>query len=266
MSDRTELANIGISEEDFVAQSEANTRFAKDESVIPFTRIMQPLSPQLGSTPGAVAGSLLNVATGTVVDGKLGMSIVPILHQWNYTEWVPREEGGGFVADWGEDEAGWQAKCDNDQKYAYKPMTNDGHVIVKARHFLTFVLLGDGTVESTILPFTGTGLKIARQWSTLMQNAPKIETSKGMMTPAYFYYVYSLRTEQVKTGQYTWYEPRIKLLMNENKPVSVVDIKNGAKVWKSAIEVRDSFKAGTIRAASQKDEYTGGDGDTAGTF
>jgi hypothetical protein len=253
--------NLGIDEEEFIAQSEANSGFKKDESVIPFTRILQPLSPQIGVTPGAVAGMIMNIASGTLTDGNKGMKIIPVVHQWNYTEWVPRESGGGFVADWGEDETGWQAKCEPDQKYAYKPLTKDGHVIVKARHFFIFSLNDDGSIEPSILPFTGTGLKIARQWSNIMENAPKLKTSKGMRTPAYFYYVYQFKTEQVKNGQYTWYEPRIRLLSDENKAVSIMERGDGVDIWKAAINLRDSLKAGTIRAASQ-DEGGGGSEDT----
>ena len=258
----SEIIKNEIDESELIDQASQNEGFTASESVIPFTRILQPLSPQLNSTPGASAGMLLNIATGRLTDGKKGMTIIPILHRWNYTEWTPREEGGGFVADWQTDEAGWQAKCEGEQKYAYKPMTRDGHVIIKARQFFIFSLFDDGTIESSVLPFTGTGLKIARQWSTIMQNAPKIKTSKGMMTPAYFYYLYDFKTEQVKNNQYSWYEPRIQLLKEHDKAVSIVDIPGGLEIWKQAIAFRDSFNAGTLIAASQADEHSSGTEDT----
>ena len=146
-----------IDEDEFAAQAAANVGFTKAESIIPFVRILQPLSPQLQTTPGAQAGMIMNVANGLLWDGKSGIDIVPIMPVWNYTEWVTREAGGGFVHDWEQDEAGWQAKCDNDQKHAYKPMTKDGHVIVKARHFFILTLLDDGSFDIALLPFTGTG-------------------------------------------------------------------------------------------------------------
>lgn len=254
MSDKTDLTRIDIDEDEFIAQAEENKGFSQNESIIPFTRILQPLSPQLGVTPGAQAGMLLNVATGHLTGGKEGMTIIPLQHRWNYTEWTPREEGGGFVADWDEDDTGWQSKCEPDQKYAYKPMTRDGHVIVKARHFFIFNLL-NGEFEPSILPFTGTGLKVARGWSSMLQNAPKIMTSKGMMVPAHFYYLYKLTVEEVKNSQYRWFEPRINLVTNEEgKAVSIFDLNEGKNIWQAAVQFRNDLKAGTIKAASQEAE------------
>lgn len=253
MSDNTEIVTGGISEEEFAAQAEANVGFTKDEAVIPFVRILQPLSPQLGNIAGATAGMIINVSTNRLSDGKTGVDIVPITHKWNYSEWVKREEGGGFVFDWDEDEAGWQSKCDEDQKYAYKPVTKDGHIIVKARTFFIFTLLEDGSYEPGMLPFTGTGLKIARQWSTLLANAPKIATSKGMLTPAYFYYIYKMQSEQVKNNQYSWYEPRIRHLIEDGKAVSIMDRPDGAQIWKAAVDFRESVRTGSVRTASQND-------------
>jgi hypothetical protein len=255
-TENKEIVATKLDENSFVAEAEKNVGFSKDESVIPFTRILQPLSPQLGSTPGAQAGMLLNIASGRLTDGKEGMNIVPILPMWNYTEWVKREDGGGFVADWGDDEAGWQSMCEPEQRHAYKPETKSGHAIVKARHFVVLAMFEDGTTEPSLLPFTGTALKVARQWSTMMQNAPKISTSKGMLVPAHFYYVYKLTVDEVKNSNYRWYEPRIRLLMKDNKAVSIMDYDNGKEIWQEAIKLRDNFKAGTIKAASQE-EYSG---------
>ena len=245
----------GIDEADFVQQATEQEKFKKDEAVIPFSRILQPLSPQLNEVPGAAAGMIHNAATNNLIDGKKGCLIVPVKHQWSYTEWVSREDGGGFVADWGESEDGWQSKCDLDQRIAYKPVTRDGHVIVKARHFAIFILYEDGTIEPSILPFTGTALKVARQWSSMMQNAPKLMTSKGMMTPAFFYYVYQLNTELVKNNSYTWYEPRVKPLIKENKFISIMDFPNGKEIWDMSIAFVKSLRAGTVRGEAQQVEY-----------
>lgn len=241
----------GINEADFVGAAEQNERFGRDESVIPFTRILQPLSPQVGSVPGAQAGMFYNFATNTLNDGLI--ICIPVVHQWNYTEWVSRNDGGGFVKDWAEDEAGWQAQCDYDQRNAYQPVTKDGHAILKARHF--FILqLQDGNVEPSIFPFAGTSLKVARQWSSMMQNAPKIKTSKGMIVPAYFYYQYQITVEETKNNKGRWFLPKITPLIKDNKYVSILEHEHGKEIWRQAIEFRDGLKAGTFKAASTVDE------------
>ena len=80
--DRTLPTNLGVSEEEFVKAAELNTGFTKDESVIPFTKIMQPLSPEVDNVR-VVPGSFLNVATDKVIDGKTGMIVTPVMMQWN---------------------------------------------------------------------------------------------------------------------------------------------------------------------------------------
>ena len=96
MSDNNEQlpTTLGIDEDEFVRESKANEQFSSRESVIPFTKVMQPLSDM--SAPGAVPGSLVQMSNNRVIDGKTGVTIIPILHEWNYTEWVSRENGGGL--------------------------------------------------------------------------------------------------------------------------------------------------------------------------
>ena len=239
-----------LPEHDFLEQAQHNEGFGRNESIIPFTRLLQPLSPQVGSTPGATPGVFFNQATNTVTES---MIVIPILHQWNYTEWVSRNDGGGFVRDWGEDEAGWQNMCDFDQRTAYQPMTREGHSILKARHF--FILqLQNGINETSILPFAGTALKVARQWSSMMQNAPKIKTSKGMVTPAYFYYQYNVTVEETKNNKGRWFLPKITPVVKDNRYVPVTEIENGLEIWKQAVDFRNSLRAGEVRAESVKVE------------
>jgi len=103
MADNEITTVSDIEEDEFVAQAQTNVGFSKAESIIPFVRILQPLSPQLQTTPGALPGMIMNIANGRLFDGKIGVHIVPIMPMWNYTEWTPREDGGGFVKDWEQD-------------------------------------------------------------------------------------------------------------------------------------------------------------------
>ena len=254
--DRTLPTNMGLTEDEFIKAAEENRGFTKDESVIPFTKIMQPLSPEVGTIPGAVPGTFLNVATSKVIDGKEGMLVIPVMNHWNYTEWTASKgEGGSFVKDWGEDETGWQANCENDQKFAYQPVTKDGHSILKARHFVLFQIDPDiGDVEISILAMSATSLKIAKAWSAMMQHAPKISTKNGMMTPAYFYYTYILKLEENKNAKGKWFVPKVNYNIIDNKIITVLDLPSGKAIWDRAIAFRELFKAGDVRVASQIEE------------
>lgn len=255
MSDRTLPTTAGLSEDDFIKAAQENQGFTKDESVIPFTKIMQPLSPQVGVVPGANPGMFVNLATSKVIDGKEGMIVIPVINQWNYTEWsATKGEGGQFVRDWGTDESGWQALCDPDQKNAYQPVTKDGHSILKARHFFLFQIDEIGDVEVSIYSFEATALSVAKQWSSMMQYAPKISTRNGMMTPAYFYYTYKMTTEEVKNAKGRWFKPKVAANIVDGKFITVLDCPNGKHIWDRAVAFKESLNAGDIRAAAIEDQ------------
>ena len=44
---------VHFSDDEFVRAAMGNKGFTKDEGVIPFTKIMQPLSPEVGTVPMA---------------------------------------------------------------------------------------------------------------------------------------------------------------------------------------------------------------------
>jgi len=251
-------AIIGVSEAEFLKAADTNEKFVKDESIIPFCRVMQPASPQIGE--GVMPGMFMNIATGRVIDGKTGFVCAPILHEWNYTEWLP--DRGGFVRDWKSDADGWKELCDYEQQSAYQPVTKEGHVIQKARHFYIVQLFDNGEVEMCIFPFAGTALKIARAWTSALMMAPKVQTSKGPMTPAFYYYTYRVTTEENKNtiGQ-KWWLPKIIPVMENGKRKSLLEYPNGKEIWTQCVKNKDSYTQGEIRAMTQAEETGNNDGD-----
>lgn len=260
MSEQLPMVPSQLNELDFIKEAGRNVKAKEDEGVIPFVRVMQPLSPQIGTVPNATPGAFVNTATNRVIDGKEGMIVVPITVRWNFTQWVTREQGGGFVKNWGEDEKGWQDLCVDDQKYAYQPTTRNGHAIVRARHFYIFTLDEIGEMEWGLIPFTGTSLKVAKQWTSFLQYAPKLSTSQGMMTPAHFYYTYKVTTEEQKNNMGKWFLPKVSPNIRDGKYVSVMDYPNGKRIWDAAVAFRDSLNSGEIEAMSQ-DVSRGEDGE-----
>lgn len=248
-------ALIHLSEDEFIKAAKGNKPFTKDEGVIPFMKIMQPLSPEVGSIPMATPGVFLNAATNKVASELL---VVPIDIRWSYTEWVPREQGGGFVFDWGENEAGWQDKCEGDQKFAYQPVTKDGHNILRGRHVFIYSVDEIGDYDRSIFPMAGTALKVAKQWSSMLEYAPKVATSQGMITPAYFYYTYKLTTEEVKNSKGRWFIPKVTANIIDNKYQTVFDLPNGQAIWEAAVKLRESLNSGEMKAAKQEDEQVFG--------
>lgn len=252
------LTNNLISDDDIIAEAETNKAFASDEVTIPFLKILQPLSPsvQEGTSdyiPSAKPGMFYNTATEQLFDGKIGIAVVPITHQRNFTEWVSRAQGGGFVKNWGEGLA-WQEICEPEEREAYIPVTKSGHTILKSYfHYVYVVELDTGSYNPCVFSFAGTQIKRSRRWSSLMANA-MIATKDGPKRAAHSYYVYKAITEIERNDKGTWYAPRISAytqsLNGKNTWLSVRDIPNGGEIWVAAKEFRKSLMEGTIQSAS----------------
>src|SRR5689334_776840 len=67
---------------------------------IPFISLLQAGSRVIteSSIADARPGMLLNTATQELIDGKVGLVIVPVRREHAYVEWVPRAAGGGSNA------------------------------------------------------------------------------------------------------------------------------------------------------------------------
>ena len=71
---------------------------------IPFIRVIQALSPQIKKSDlsfieGASQGDLFNTVTGEVWDGEKGINVIPCYQETKHLEFVPRDQGGGFVGE-----------------------------------------------------------------------------------------------------------------------------------------------------------------------
>lgn len=71
---------------------------------IPFISVLQAMSPECTKgapeyKPSAQPGMFLDSVTGELTPGETGLLIVPCSTKHNYVEWIPRDKGGGFVAE-----------------------------------------------------------------------------------------------------------------------------------------------------------------------
>lgn len=259
--------NLGISEEDFLKDAEDNRPFERDETIIPFLRVLQPLSPTVQEehpnyVPGAKAGMFYNLSNEMIYNGKDGITLVPITHQKNYTEWTPISKGGGFVRDWGES-LDWQKNCDRDQINAYRPVTRDGTEIVYS--IFMFVMIVDkdeGTFDPVIMPFSGTQIKKVRKWASAMINSKEM-TSQGPKMAPYHFYAYHATTIGERNEKGSWYGTKVVPLLSPetSRRVRTIDLKNGVGLYQAARAFKQSLNEGTIRAAAPDVAF---DGDARG--
>lgn len=143
-----------------------------DDIAIPYLGLLQALSPSVADGDNK-AGQLINTVTGDVFDGEV--FVVPVFTEHNYVEWVPQDDGGGFVAVHELNSPFVQETKDlNDDQFKLK--TESGNDLVET-FTMYCLLLDDADSPSSAMPivvsFTSSKIKVYRQ---LML---KLRTVKG---------------------------------------------------------------------------------------
>ena len=136
------------------------------ELQIPFLRLVQAMSPQLKKTDpkfisGCSQGDMFNTVTGQFWDGEEGVTVIPCFQETKYLEFIPRDQGGGFVGEIAPDNpAIKQAKREGN-----KEILSNGNELVKSDQHYCIVLDGD-IPQLAIMDMKVSQLKVSRRWKT----------------------------------------------------------------------------------------------------
>jgi len=138
---------------------------------IPFLNILQSNSPQVvdEEPSGSKPGMIFNTVTGDLATGDDGVIFLPCHTEAQFVEWVPRDDGGGYVGsfDPGSPEVK-KALEENDGKDR-KLYIGKNHLI-ETNYVYGLILEEDGLTPKgfAVLSFTSTKLKPYRAWTTSM--------------------------------------------------------------------------------------------------
>lgn len=188
-----------------------NTR--PEDLGIPFLSLLQKGSPEVDEDnpehatkgiPDAKAGWVINTLTREVIFDKNDskpIMFLPITHEKLYQEWIPRNQGGGFVQSHNS-----PVILTNCQRNANnKDVLPNGHEIITTSYFAGF-LLGFGEPIRCIIAMSSTQLKKARAWLNLMQSI-KIN---GRIPPMYSH-IYNLTTVPESNEKGNWMGWKIEI-------------------------------------------------------
>lgn len=179
------------------------------DNLVPLIYVLQSNSPQVqegnAQIEGARAGDIwLKNASDAVVSGKSGIWYQPSIMYIRWTEWVPRDKGGGFVASYDytgandfPDGAEKGVRADGRQKIWF-PAT--GNECVATRYEAGHVWR-DGQPLPYVIPFKSTGHTVSRGWMTKRQSQKKPD---GSTWPAWSA-LYLLTTVMRKNNFGSWY-------------------------------------------------------------
>jgi len=230
------VKNLPVGLMNFEADRDAGFEMAgRDAYAVPFLIVLQTNSPQCAEDQGAYVkgakpGMFLNTATKELYDGKKGVVIVPASYQHKFTEWVPRDQGGGYRGEHlYEDVDTTVLKRDPSGKF----LLDNGDVLVDTCYHFCLHLTEQGP-RMIVLALSSTQLKKSRNWMTLMKTIKLEGKGGGKFTPPMFSHSYKLTTVTEANDKGTWKGVMVELDHQLN-PTSEVDTYELAKQFSQQI-------------------------------
>jgi hypothetical protein len=177
------------------------------DNITPSISVLQPLSPLVLEDQGKAGDFLMTNAPEPIVSGKVGFYFQPVsMTEW-WFEFIPRDQGGGFVSrfavEYDEKEHiippdGAEQRQEESFRYWF-PET--GNECVHYR-FIPGIVWQDGDGLEYVIQFHGTGHTVARAWNTAWT---RHRLRSGKPKPA-FGTLYHLTTTQKSNKKGTWYQ------------------------------------------------------------
>lgn len=238
----------GMSMEDLLRDSGAGVdSMGMDDVAVPYLYILQTNSPQVNPDhdsyiEGAKAGMFFNNVSNEIYDGReTGLVVIPCAYERKYVEWVPRDSGGGYVADH-DIESNILSETTPNEKGI--PCLGNGNLIIEtAYHYVYFQNPLTGVWEEIIIPMKSTMLKKSRRWNkTLMATLIPGTTNRA---PRWLY-PYRLKTVKESKNDNTWSNFDIERLPN---PVT-------ADQYRAAKAFAELFDTGMIVRAKETNTGT----------
>jgi len=226
----------------------------RDSYAIPFLSVLQTNSPQCEegderSVKGAKAGMFLNTATGELYDGKAGVVLIPVHFQRSIVEWVPRDDGGGFVAAHKPEDLDTQSLEKNDKG---QWINAKGNTLMDTRYHYCIHITPEGP-RNVLFPLSSTQIKKSRAWMTKMSMLKLVGTGGEKFTPPTFSHAYRVTTVSEKNEKGTWKGVLIEvdhMLTQKEEPLYV-----------AAKEFKKQIAAGSARVEHPASTVATDDGD-----
>jgi hypothetical protein len=194
---------------------------------LPFIYLLQDLSPQTKErndkyVPGAKPGLFLNSVTGELYESLI---VIPAEFEKVYNEWIPRDQGGGFVGSY------------KSREDAEKNQRENTQIVDTANHYV-LVQGADGEWSPAILSLTSTKLGASRNWlSRIAQRM--ITTPHGRKPAPSFSGIYEVTSHVTKNQKGEFFVIRINPLPGQEGWVT------DPAVYEQAKDFRAQLKAGT---------------------
>ena len=233
----------------FVEDSGAGTENVGAEDLkIPFVRVIQSGSPEVKKKEdrfikGAQVGQIFNTVTRQILSNDEDkIAVIPCGYTKKHLEFVPREKGGGFKGEHAPNsEEVLTAVRDKQSNKDY--LKNGNELVTSAQHYCKVRNPETGTWQSAIIDMKSTGLKVSRQWNTMIQMQEVMHEGKAVRLPS-FGVIWTLGNEETSNAKGTW-----NLWVINGREGYVED----PELYKECKHLASMVSDGTVEAADDPD-------------
>ena len=217
-----------------------------DDFALPFIRILGDLSPQVKKSKaeyieGAKPGMLFNTVTKKLYDGEKGIKVVPCYYKREYIEWADRGEGSGAPVATHPTDTHLLSEVQRDTMG--KDRLPNGNYLENTASYYVMIIGDDGSAETALITLKSTGLKISRQWNSMVSSI-KLQGKNGLFTPAMYSHIYHLTVVERSNNKGTW----------NTWSIEKVGPLEDRGLYKNARDFAESVSRGEVQAKHSSEE------------
>jgi hypothetical protein len=209
----------------------------RDSYAIPFLSILQDLSPQVkskmsGYIKGAEPGMIYNSVSNRLYPA--GVRVIPCHFSPTLIEWIPRDQGGGFVKAHPANSPLLQQAV----REGSRNVLPNGHELqMTAQHFvLVLDDKGKEAPEGALITMKSTQLKYSRRWMSQMR-AAVVEVQGKLVQPPMWAWSYQLTADEEANDEGSWWSWQV------GDRMQVLDL----AIYQQAKAFAQSMKSGTVK-------------------
>lgn len=223
--------------------------FSSEDFAIPFINVLQKMSPSVDEDNGAYikgakAGMLVNNVTSRLHDGKVGIRFIPVHRTHEFIEWIPRDQGGGFVASHVATDPIVQAARAEGGDYG-KLSTPDGNDLVETFSVYGLLVNDDGSYDQVIISLSSSQIKPYKRWMTTAMSITLRDEATGRRFPAPLWaHVYRIRTQYQENASGSWYNYNITL---DGETAEACRLAPDSELYVAAKNFRSLITSGAIQ-------------------
>lgn len=180
----------------------------KADTSIPFVVLLQGLSPQVADGKGK-PGDFFNTVTEQVWSRDQGFLFVPATTRHVFTEWVPRDKGGGYRGQHTPDDDVVMKAVKNAARFG-KYQTDEGNQLTETFYVYGVISSEDGQAESmAIIAFWSTKIRPYKGWMTRLRQTAIVDAQGRRVRPPLYAHLSRITSTTQKNNEGTFSVPVI---------------------------------------------------------